>query len=90
MQDGYFTCLFEHLFLKSVLSPRTGVILWSQPNAKEEITMKTVAVNRTARTTPAYPNAASRRYFLHRLLDGALALATVAGVFTALVFLILM
>lgn len=52
--------------------------------------MKTVAMNRPHRSAPAYPNAAGRSYFLHKLLDGALALATVAGVFTALVFLILL
>ncbi len=37
-----------------------------------------------------YPNAADRRYFLRRLLDGVLALATVVGALTALVFLLLM
>jgi hypothetical protein len=52
--------------------------------------MKTVAVKHPVRTAPAYPNAASRRYFLHKLLDGALAAATVVGIFTALVFLILL
>lgn len=35
-----------------------------------------------------YPNAADRRYFLQRLLDGVLTLATVVGGLTALVFLI--
>ena len=52
--------------------------------------MKTVAVKSTIHSAPAYPNAASRRYFLNKLLDGALAIATVVGIFTALVFLILL
>lgn len=52
--------------------------------------MKTVAVNRSIRSAPAYPNAANRRYFLHKLLDGVLAAATVVGIFTALIFLILL
>lgn len=57
---------------------------------KEETIMKTVAVKHSIRSAPAYPNAASRRYFLHKLLDGALAAATVIGIFTALVFLLLL
>lgn len=52
--------------------------------------MKTAIVNRSIRNIPAYPNAASRRYFLHKLLDGALAVATAVGGIIALVFLILM
>lgn len=57
---------------------------------KEETNMKTAAIRRTVHTAPAYPNAASRRYFLHRLLDGALAVATAVGTITALVYLIFM
>lgn len=37
-----------------------------------------------------YPNAADRRYFLQKLLDGVLALATAVGALTALVFLLLL
>lgn len=33
---------------------------------------------------PAYPNAAERGYFAHRLLDYALTAATSAGIVTAL------
>ena len=39
---------------------------------------------------PAYPNAADRRYYLHKLLDGALAVATAVGGVVALVFLLLL
>lgn len=53
--------------------------------------MKTAIINRPIRTTaPAYPNAADRRYYLRKLLDGALAVATAVGTVTALVFLILL
>lgn len=50
--------------------------------------MKAVTVYRTM--TPAYPNAADRRYFLRKLLDGALAIATAIGAVTVLAFLILL
>lgn len=36
------------------------------------------------RRAPAYPNAAERGYFAHRLLDYALTAATSAGIITAL------
>ena len=36
------------------------------------------------RRAPAYPNAAERGYFVHRLLDCALTAATSAGIVTAL------
>jgi len=39
---------------------------------------------------PRYPNAADRRYYLEKLLDGALATVTGIGAFVALVFLILL
>ena len=52
--------------------------------------MKTATVNPIIRTAPAYPNAASSQYFLRNLLDGALAVATVVGAVTALVFLFLL
>lgn len=37
-----------------------------------------------------YPNAADRRYYLQKLLDGVLTLAAVVGGLTALVFLLLL
>lgn len=49
--------------------------------------MKTTAIHHTV---PRYPNAADRRYYLHKLLDGALAVATGVGAFVTLVFLILL
>lgn len=59
--------------------------------------MKTIAIESNRRTLksgkaakPAYPNAADRRYYLHKLLDGLLALATVVGTLTALIFLLLL
>lgn len=55
--------------------------------------MKTIAIEKKrhivkpAKTAkPAYPNAADRSYYLHKLLDGVLALATVVGALTVLVF----
>ena len=47
----------------------------------------TIRANRAPISRP-YPNAADRRYFLQKLLDGVLAAATVVGGLTALVFLI--
>lgn len=40
------------------------------------------------RRVPAYPNAAERGYFAHRLLDYALTAATSAGIVTALMCMI--
>lgn len=40
------------------------------------------------RKAPAYPNAAERGYFAHRLLDYALTAATSAGIVTALMCMI--
>lgn len=77
---------FKVLFI--VLNLCYPVVTLKTP--KEEMNMKTAAIRRTVPTTPAYPNAASRRYFLNRLLDGALAVATAVGTITALVFLIFM
>lgn len=51
--------------------------------------MKTATAKSMIRTAPAYPNAASRRYFLNKILDGALAVATAVGIITALLFLFL-
>lgn len=53
--------------------------------------MKTIAVqNKRKAIRLTYPNAADRRYYLNKLLDGVLALATVVGGLTALVFLLLL
>lgn len=53
--------------------------------------MKTIAVqNKRKSISRPYPNAADRSYYLHKLLDGVLALATVVGGLTALVFLLLL
>jgi hypothetical protein len=63
----------------------------SKKETKEETIMKTIAVQNKRKTVrPAYPNAADRRYYLGKLLDGVLALATVVGGITALVFLLLL
>ena len=51
--------------------------------------MKTITQNRQNKVRyPAYPNAADREYFLHKLLDGALAVVTTVGAVVALVFLL--
>lgn len=51
--------------------------------------MKTITQNRQNKVRyPAYPNAADRRYFLHKLLDGALAVVTTVGAVVAMVFLL--
>lgn len=53
--------------------------------------MKTATIYRPIRpAAPAYPNAADRRYYLRKFLDGALAVATAVGAITALVFFILL
>lgn len=53
--------------------------------------MKTIAINRPNKVRyPAYPNAAEREYFWHRLLDGALAVATTVGAVVVLLFLLLL
>ncbi len=55
--------------------------------------MKTQTIRRTSalpRSTPRYPNAADRRYYLHKLVDGLLALATGVGAFVTIVFLLLL
>ena len=52
--------------------------------------MKTIAIaNKRKTVKPAYPNAADRRYYLHKLLDGVLSMATIVGGLTALIFLLL-
>lgn len=58
---------------------------------QEDKEMKTITVNRQNKVRyPAYPNAADRQYFLHRLLDGALAVVTTVGAVVALLFLLLL
>lgn len=53
--------------------------------------MKTAVINRQTKIhCPAYPNAAERSYFLHRLLDGALAAAIAVGSVVALIFLLML
>lgn len=54
--------------------------------------MKTAIISRkNARNhpIPRYPGAADRRYFLRKLLDGALAVATGVGAFVVFAFLFL-
>ena len=41
-------------------------------------------------TPPRYPNAADRRYYLDKILNGILAVVTGLGGFVTLVFLILL
>ena len=55
--------------------------------------MKTIAIeNKRNAVKPTklmkstYPNAADRRYYVNKLLDGLLAMATVVGALTVLVF----
>lgn len=53
--------------------------------------MKTVAVNRQPKIHyPAYPNAADRQYYIEKLLDGALAIATAVGAVVVLIFLLML
>lgn len=52
--------------------------------------MKTAAVYRTKNVAPAYPNAADRRYFIDRFVEGALTAATITGFLTAVLFFILL
>lgn len=48
--------------------------------------MKTVTVRRSV---PRYPNAADHRYYLRKLVDGALSVAVGVGTFVTLAFLFL-
>lgn len=41
-------------------------------------------------TPPRYPNAASRQYYVDKILNGLLAVVTGIGAFVTLVFLILL
>ena len=47
-------------------------------------------IKKNRRHIPRYPNAASRSYYLNKLLDAALAIATGIGAFVTLAFLILL
>lgn len=42
------------------------------------------------RSVPRYPNAADRRYYLQKLVDGLLGIATAVGAFVTLVFFLLL
>lgn len=51
--------------------------------------MKTIAIRQNTKIRyPAYPNAADRRYFWNRLLNGALAVATTVGAVVVVLFLL--
>lgn len=54
--------------------------------------MKTATMKRYTSTSrvPRYPNAADRRYYLHKLLDGILGIATAVGAFVTLIFFLLL
>ena len=53
--------------------------------------MKAATIYHPVKTvSQSYPNAADRRYYLQKLLDSVLAVATVVGSLTALVFLLLL
>jgi hypothetical protein len=53
--------------------------------------MKTAVIHRQNKIPyPTYPNAAERSYFLHRILDGALAVAVAVGAVVALIFLLML
>lgn len=53
--------------------------------------MKTSTIHRQNKVRyPAYPNAADREYFLEKLLDGALTVATAVGAVLVLVFLLML
>lgn len=55
--------------------------------------MKTATIKQyrnVSRSVPRYPNAADRRYYLQKLLDGLLGIATGVGAFVTLVFLLLL
>lgn len=51
--------------------------------------MKTASAYRKGVTiVPAYPNAADRRYFLNKFLEGLLTAATITGFLVAILFFI--
>lgn len=53
--------------------------------------MKAAIIRNNVRTSvPRYPNAADRRYYMRKLLDGLLVVATSIGGFVALTFLLLL
>ena len=78
----------------SVFLYHLNVIIQAQSTKtkiKEEYNMKTAVITRQNKIPcPAYPNAAERSYFLHRLLDGALAVAVAVGAVVALIFLLML
>ena len=55
--------------------------------------MKTATMKRyshAGRHVPRYPNAADRRYYLQKLVDGLLGIATAVGAFVTLIFCLLL
>lgn len=55
--------------------------------------MKTATMKRCSHTNrhiPRYPNAADRRYYLQKLVDGLLGIATAVGAFITLIFFLLL
>lgn len=50
----------------------------------------TVKHHKTVRYAAPYPGAAENRYFINKFIDGCLAVATGAGAFTILFFLMLL
>lgn len=69
-----------------------AVIYGYNKSTKEGSPMKTATMKRYTSTSriPRYPNAADRRYYLHRLLDGILGIATAVGAFVTLIFFLLL
>lgn len=51
--------------------------------------MKTALIRNNV-SVPRYPAAADRRYYLNKLLDGLLVVATSVGAFVAFAFLVLL
>jgi hypothetical protein len=91
MQDGYFFLKSRRFLYKSVLLDRYCVILISPKKNREEHIMKAATIHRSVKSiSRPYPNAADRRYYIRKLVDGLLAAATVVGGLTALAFLLLL
>ena len=74
----------------SIISPFywTYVMLSSkQIKLKEDANMNR---NRRKPPVPRYPNAADRRYYMEKILNGLLAIVTGIGAFVTLVFFMLL
>lgn len=52
--------------------------------------IETIHPNKVRQPIPRYPAAADRHYYLHKLIDGVLAIAMGVGAFVALTFLMLL